>query len=457
MTTTTTDLLHGLDASDAGVATLFARVRDLPFGFAEMPGAFPAEFLPSLHDGVVRGHTALPRPVIDALNAWLDGVRRQAMLRVTRVTLTILLLLLAIPALGFAQAPGAPRPDAPRGAGLERRQASPPPPPAPELFTFDAALRGGVQWVIHPPRSRDDVFGFGAADAIFTLRPTPNVTLLADVEAFGGPGPDSALGTLSHLNAEAERLFGDDARVILRELWVRVQSSDAAIRFNVGKLDVTHYFDRNFFAEDETRQFLNAALAGNPRLAQPANGPGASLRVSQGDWRYALGVHAPGDVDDDLSGLPYVIAELGRRNILPLRGHYRWWTRVGSVPERRDDVTWGTGVSLDQLVVADTGVFVRAGVSHDGGQPVTSYAWSAGVQHTPAWLGRAKDLLGVGYSFQREPAGRERIGEVYYNVSLAECCAVIANVQWLFSGPNQVTGARNRDVVVPGLRALILF
>jgi hypothetical protein len=191
MTTTTTDLLHGLDASDAGVATLFARVRDLPFGFAahsdpetlltvgfgtcspkhallarlyaalgletrfvyvafrfeEMPGAFPAEFLPSLHDGVVRGHTALqlrrpggwidvdatfdrplatagfvvtegwdgrtsmpltvtpvrrvestlppaheaallgldhrtalPRPVIDALNLWLDGVRRRAML-----------------------------------------------------------------------------------------------------------------------------------------------------------------------------------------------------------------------------------------------------------------------------------------------------------------------------------------------------------------------------------------
>jgi len=375
------------------------------------------------------------------------------------ILLPLLLLLLAAPTTGLAQAPTpeGPQTASPAGAGLDRRQRLPPPEPVPPAFAVNSALRGGVQWIVNPPRAKDDVFGFGAFDLIVVGRPTPNVTLFADVEALVGPGPDAALGTLSLLNAEAERLFGDDTRVFLREAWIRLQSDDASIRFNLGKLDVTHYFDRNFFAEDETRQFLNATLAGNPLLAQPANGPGTSLRISQGDWRYAFGVHAPGDVDDDLSGLPYFIAELGRRRIFSLAGHYRWWARVGSVPERRDDVTWGTGLSLDQLVAADTGVFVRAGLSRSEGDSLTSHAWSAGVQHTPSWLGRAKDLMGAGYSFLRQPEGREQVAEAYYNVSLADCCAIIANVQWIVSGPNQVSGRRNRDVVVPGLRALILF
>ena len=143
--------------------------------------------------------------------------------------------------------------------------------------------------------------------------------------------------------------------------------------------------------------------------------------------------------------------------IISQRGQYRWWARVGSVSERRDDVTWGTGVSIDQLVSENIGVFLRAGLSRSGGEALTSHAWSLGVQHALDWLGRPKDVLGIGYAFQHESAGRERIGEIYYNVSLADWCQIIANVEWIFSGPNQVTGRRNRDVVVPGLRALILF
>lgn len=98
-----THLLSGLDATDAGVATLFERVRDIPFAFRphtdaatllevgsgtcapkhawlaqlyqalgvqtrfvyvtyrldDMPGNFPDELRPLVHDGVVRGHAAL--------------------------------------------------------------------------------------------------------------------------------------------------------------------------------------------------------------------------------------------------------------------------------------------------------------------------------------------------------------------------------------------------------------
>jgi len=340
--------------------------------------------------------------------------------------------------------------------GLERRETLPAPPAGeiPPLFSLNVAARGGVQWIVDPPKARDDVFGFGAVDFVLTARPTPEVTILADVESLGGPGPDVALRSLTRVNQESERLDGKDSRVFLREAWIRIQSPDGGVRFNVGKLDVQHYFDRNFFAEDETRQFLNAGLDGNPLLDSPVNGPGAAIRVSQGDWRYAFLVQALDDVGGDHSGLPYLIGELGRRNIFPLAGHYRLWARGSSVTDHRSDLTWGTGVSIDQLVTDTTGVFLRAGVSRSDGQSVTSQSWSGGVQHTPAWLGRDKDLAGLGYGFLRDADGHEHVAEAYYNLSLAACCTLIANVEWLRSHP---AGRHHEDHVVPGLRAVILY
>ncbi len=82
--------------------------------------------------------------------------------------------------------------------------------------------------------------------------------------------------------------------------------------------------------------------------------------------------------------------------------------------------------------------------------PLTEHAVSFGVQHTPKALGREKDLAGIGYGFQREEDGREHVAEAYYNLAIAECCSVIANVEWIF-------GRRERSAVVPGIRGIVLF
>src|SRR5262249_40414762 len=161
--------------------------------------------------------------------------------------------------------------------------------------------RGGVQWIVNPPHAKDDVFGLGTLELIGTYRLTPNITIFVDAQGFVGPGPDQALGTLSRLNGDADHLGSPDSRILLREASIRIQSPDTKVRFNIGQLDVTHYFDRNFFAEDETRQFQNAAITGNPMLRNPLNSPASAIRLSQGDWRYAFGVWAPGDVDGDMS------------------------------------------------------------------------------------------------------------------------------------------------------------
>ena len=365
------------------------------------------------------------------------------------------LLVVALPASAAAQAetPAAGRPDE-----LERRQATIPkvePPTA--LFSVNGGLLGTVQWIARAGTSEGSVYGAGSLDVNVIVRPTDTMRLFLNAETLGGPGPDQALGTLSGLNTDALRLEGRQARFLVRELFLRLSWLEEHVRFSIGKLDVQHYFDRNFLAEDETTQFLDAALLNSPMLRPPPFGPGAAIRVSVGDWRYAFGVHAPGDVDGDLSGLPYVIGELGRRDIFSLSGHYRWWGRVGSVPDDRRRVTWGTGLSIDQLVTPTLGVFFRAGLSRSEDEDLTSRALSAGVQLIPAWLERGKDKVGIGYGVQRETEGRERLVEAYYTAALAEWLLLSANVQWVVSGPNRVTGGTNRHVVVPGLRALFLF
>jgi carbohydrate-selective porin OprB len=377
---------------------------------------------------------------------------REALTAIRWLLLAAVLLALARPGTAAAQT----EPVSGSRDELDRRQLALPTPRT-EFLSINGSVLGTIQWIANAGTAQGWVFGAGSLDLNVIVRPSDTVRLFLDVEGLLGPGPDQRLGTLSRLNTDAERLEDRDKAFVIRELFLRATWLEERVRFSIGKLDVGHYFDRNFLAEDETSQFLDNALINNPMLKPPPNGPGAALRVSMGDWRLAFGVHAPGDVDDDLSGLPYIIGELGRRNIFSQRGHYRWWARVSSVPDQRDRVTWATGVSIDQLVSSEVGVFLRAGLSRSQGDDLTSHAWSTGVQITPTWLGRPRDRFGAGYSAQREGAGRERMVETYYNLALADWLFLIGNLQWVVSGPNQVTGGMNRNVVVPGLRALVLF
>jgi hypothetical protein len=53
--------------------------------------------------------------------------------------------------------------------------------------------------------------------------------------------------------------------------------------------------------------------------------------------------------------------------------------------------------------------------------------------------------------------GEEHLAEAYYNLFLTDHFSVIGNVEWLFTGPNQVTGKTNHDVIIPGVRAVLGF
>ncbi len=96
-----------------------------------------------------------------------------------------------------------------------------------------------------------------------------HTTLFIDLEAIAGPGPDKKLGSLSRVNADAETLGGQDEKLTVREGWLWLQFVNDRLDFFIGKLDLTNYFDRNAFANDETTPVLERGI-GEQSHAQAA-------------------------------------------------------------------------------------------------------------------------------------------------------------------------------------------
>ena len=187
-------------------------------------------------------------------------------------------------------------------------------------------------------------------------------------------GPIGMLGSLSRLNADVETLGlgglgigGQDQRLAIREAWLGFQLFKDRLDLFAGKLDPTNYFDRNAFANDETSQFLDAALVNNPMLKQPPNGPGLVTRWDANrDLGFSLGVLGSREFEEAMFDGPFVAGEIDYHSTRLLDGNYRLWARLGRVPDDLQRQTWGMGVSIDQLLTQQLGLFVRAGIQSVG-------------------------------------------------------------------------------------------
>jgi hypothetical protein len=326
--------------------------------------------------------------------------------------------------------------------------------------SIGGSARGIAQQVANGESGQNNLYPSGAADLTFLARPMLNTIFFADFEAIAGPGPDRKLGTLSRLNADVETLSenGQDQRLQIREAWLGFRLLNDRLDIFAGKLDPTNYFDRNAFANDETTQFLNGALVNNPMLKQPLNGPGLVTRWDAGhDLSFGVGVMGSREFNSELFSGPFVVGGIEYHSTRFLDGNYRLWARLGRLPDDQDVQTWGAGVSLDQQLTPQIGVFARAGFSQAERVPQLSSAASTGVQLKSFSWSRPRDRLAVGYSYIWEPVGPEHLVELYYNLFLTDHLSFIGNVEYLIYGPNQVTGLKNQNVVVPGVRAVVGF
>lgn len=304
----------------------------------------------------------------------------------------------------------------------------------------------------------------------------------------------SSMGSVGgfEINADA----GGDRSIDLTEFYYEQTLLDGALIVRIGKLDLTGgfecrgcpvAFDGNAFANDETTQFLNAALVNNPAIPMPDNGLAAIIYAQPLEWWYISAGVADAQADARETGFNTTfhdedyflsIFETGIAPRIsspkgPLQGAYRagfWYDpqdkekHNGGV--KRDDM--GFYLSFDQMVLKENdkeddvqglGLFARYGWADKDVSEIKCF-WSMGAQYQGLMPTREDDVLGFGVAQGRlvKDAGfTEDQGsamELYYNAQITPWLSVSPSVQYIFNpgGDSSVD-----DAVVLAFRVQMAF
>jgi hypothetical protein len=213
--------------------------------------------------------------------------------------------------------------------------------------------------------------------------------------------------------------------VQLTELYLATAVPGApGLRFRLGQLDLTSYFDRNSFAKDIARDFFNAALQTNPAVIGGANAtashPGGLVQWAITDdiaLNAAVFSSAADITDFALDGFAGEVSF--RTGDLILRG---------TLATSRDTAFQGTGGRLDGyglnaewfIPQANLGLFGRYGYLNNRGSGLSEDTFSLGVNLLDVFM--ADDRLGLGYGRSLSTAvvdGRSSdVLELFYDFEL---------------------------------------
>jgi hypothetical protein len=293
-------------------------------------------------------------------------------------------------------------------------------------------------------------YALSSADLFFSAQLAQNTSLFADVVGLSGSPPDGEVGGLTLLNGYAARLKTQD-QLYLREAWIRTELFDQSLGLNVGRLDLTAFFDRNAAANDETSQFVGDALVNNPMLGLSSNGAGlAAVYDPKGSWNVKLGIQQSETDATNLSQSLFTLGELGYRARPSFlgEGNYRAWYRTDNSSGVQKTAF---GVSLDQKLTPVVTLFARYGAAesididsdHDR-------FYSAGFQFQSGWVLNPLDVWGVGYArLNLATEDRERLLEAYYNLHLSEKLRLSLHLQ---HATETAADGTQHAYLVPGIR-----
>ncbi|MEM6350217.1 MAG: carbohydrate porin [Cyanobacteria bacterium P01_D01_bin.14] len=237
----------------------------------------------------------------------------------------------------------------------------------------------------------------------------------------------------------------DSTGLSINELYLAASPSGTPnLRFVVGQLDLTSYFDRNSFAKDSLTHFFNPVFQTNPALAatQIQSQPAAlvSWRAMDNLTLKATTFSSGGIEDFSIDGFA---GEVGVRfGDLILRGTYASATDAGertSFPEifqtDRGNGIFGTlpgdrevayGVNAEWYVPAlNLGLFGRYGYHENQALDLSAETYSGGLNLFDVFM--ADDRLGVGYGWglsndslrEDQDGDTPDVFEVFYDVRLA--------------------------------------
>lgn len=326
----------------------------------------------------------------------------------------------------------------------------------------------------------EDVNSLGfAADLELNFSPIENGKVYLRAHAGEGQGSDDEIEEAAAVFADLNTISDDnpeDQAFDLLEAYYAHEFLDGAFVLSVGKTEPLAFLDGNSFANCEVEQFVGKAFVNNPMLDsedeyapllalgwQFAEQLGLTL-VLQSTSRPRLEEEAQKDEYTDVFNNPFLGIELAFSPVFGVRqGNYRvyGWTQTYEHPElasSRETEGWGVGLSLDQYLNEELGVFGRFAYSNEDVYEVPWFL-SGGLNLEGIIPSRAEDNLGLGFAAllsNDDLADRdvEYQLEAYYRAELNENLAIGPHFQ-LVLNPG---GNENSDEIVGGmLRASASF
>ena len=326
------------------------------------------------------------------------------------------------------------------------------------------------------------------ADLELTFRPTERGEFFMRLHAGEGEGADKDLKPRGALFANLNTLDDDnpDGQFMnLLEAFYTQKLLEEKVYFSIGKTHPAVFIDNNAYANDEKTQFVGKPFVNNPVLnSEDEYAPLVAIGVSPLDNLSLVALAQSSfhggakDAWNNVQDQPFLAAQLTcSPKIGDRAGHYRvyFWDATYDHPDLTDPETeksgWGVGLSLDQEISEQAGVFARFAYNNKSVYPV-EWFWSVGTSLKGLFPEREEDELGVGiaglvttnnlnkanadtgFLLTGDNEGTEYHLEAYYRIRISEYFSVTPDLQYVI---NPLGDSRNDDVVAAMLRAHISF
>jgi hypothetical protein len=295
-------------------------------------------------------------------------------------------------------------------------------------------------------------------------------------------------GNATGPNNDIESFNSDQVHV--DEAWYETTFGNEKWVLTLGQLDPTAYFDTNNYANNERFQFIANQFGNNPTLEFGGTGnfygPGVRLAYTPTDnWVFSF---SSIDSDGDYSSMftrPFIIGEVDyaredgtgnyrfyawqnpQPHYLNSGGAYLFATAVGDPSVDKTDLLGdenrGFGISIDQELTKDLGVWMRFGEQDETVAQFYRHI-STGLQLTGDFIGRSEDVAGIGIGITQlsddykatnpDLENQEQFFEAYYNFALTNALQLTPDIQF-YNKP--VGDGTKNSLTVYGVRAGVLF
>jgi hypothetical protein len=339
-----------------------------------------------------------------------------------------------------------------------------------EKFSIEGILTGVYQY------GDFDVEGSSVGDrgAVVTdiglnFRPTESDEFQALLSFAAGNG-------LNNVNPFSLATYGDDLeddlkdinlrnRDYLLEAWYKRTfwfSEDMELGITGGIIDGTAYLDDNAFANDELGQFMNEVFVNNPLANLPSYDIGGFAEIGIEDFTIkALIMNSRNEAENNYN---YYALQVGYAlDTLMGIGNYRVYgystnSNFEGWDETNNEKLRGIGLSLDQELGSDFGVFARMGWQDDDAVIDHDALYSGGLNISGELWGRKNDVAGLGYAYLNGASEGEidntHAVEAYVKFQLSAFSDITLDAQYIRDKMREI---ETRDGFIYGVRMNAYF